>query len=290
MKIVRRAALAQRVLSASLVVSVAGMSVGCATVDPKQGTAGSGAGGTAAGSSAATPSGAATSPSPWPGTSSSAPGSKDAAVQLTPAELQMRADEQRFQKTVIGGAMQGAMIGAAIGAVAALIGGGSGKDAARSAGIGAVLGGAAGGIDGYVTAKREQAGKNELRAVQAAAKDVSADNAKLQAFLDSSDVVLKEGKTRLAALKGDINAKRITAQEAEAARKREEQNIASMKATLAQAKKTKDEYATAASQFKGSPQDKSNLDAEISRMSQQVAKLESNIADYNRAVGVSRAG
>ena len=276
MKIAHRASIAQRVVSASVVVSVASMSVGCATVDPSSsGTAGSG---TTMGSG----SGA--------GTSGSTAFPKAAAVQLTPAELKMRADEERFQKTVIGGAMQGAMIGAAIGAVAALIGGGNTKDAARSAGIGALLGGAAGGIDGYVTGKREQAGKNELRAVQEAAKDVSADNAKLQAFLDSSDVVLKEGKTRLAALKGDINAKRITVQEADAARNREEQNIASMKTTLAQAKKTKDEYAKAASQFKGSPQEKGNLDAEINRMNQQVAKLENNIADYNRAVGVSRAG
>jgi hypothetical protein len=272
MKIAQRANLAQRFVSASLIVSVAGMSVGCASVDPAPGAAADGS----------------KSTSPGPSGSLAAP--KTAAVQLTPAELQMRADEERFQKTVIGGVIQGAMIGAAIGAVAALIGGGNTKDAVRSAGIGAVVGGAAGGIDGYVTAKREQAGKNELRAVQEAAKDVKADNAKLQAFLDSSDVVLKEGKTRLAALKGDLAAKRISVQEADAARKREEQNIASMKTTLAQAKKTKDEYAMAAAQFKGSPQEKSNLDAEINRMNQQVAKLESNIADYNRAVGVSRAG
>jgi hypothetical protein len=274
MKIAQRTGLAQRFVSASLIVSVAGMSVGCASVGPAPGAPADGSTpkstGTAASGSAAAP--------------------KTAGVQLTPAELQMRADEERFQKTVIGGVIQGAMIGAAIGAVAALIGGGNTKDAVRGAGIGAVVGGAAGGIDGYVTAKREQAGKNELKALQAAAKDVSEDNAKLQAFLDSSDVVLKEGKTRLAALKGDLDAKRITTQEADAARKREEQNIASMKTTLAQAKKTKDEYAKAAAQFKGSPQEKSNLDAEINRMNQQVAKLESNIADYNRAVGVSRAG
>lgn len=275
MKTAQRASIAQRIVGASVIVCVAGTSVGCASVDQA-------------------PSGAATDgsmpKSTGTGTSGSMAAPKTAAVQLTPAELQMRADEERFQKTVIGGVIQGAMIGAAIGAVAALIGGGGGKDVARSAGIGAVVGGAAGGIDGYVTAKREQAGKNELRAVQEAAKDVRADNAKLQAFLDSSDVVLKEGKTRLAALKGDLDAKRITVAEADAARKREEQNIASMKTTLAQAKKTKDDYAKAAAQFKGTPQEKSNLDAEINRMNQQVAKLESNIADYNRAVGVSRAG
>jgi hypothetical protein len=271
MKIAQRASIAQRLVGGTLIVSVAAMSVGCATVDaPPDATTGS--------STASA------------GTAGSTGVAKSAPTQLTPAELKMRVDEERFQKTVIGGVVQGAMIGAAVGAVAGLLGGGNTKDVARSAGIGALLGGAAGGIDGYVTAKREQAGRDELRAVQEAAKDVKADNAKLQAFLDSSDVVLQEGKTRLAALKGDIAAKRVTAQEAEAARAREEQNIASMKTTLAQAKKTKDEYAKAAAQFKGSPQEKSNLDAEINRMNQQVAKLESNIADYNRAVGVSRAG
>jgi hypothetical protein len=286
MKIAQRTSFAQRVVAASVIVSMTGLTVGCATpgVDqPPGGTAGPG-------TPTSPPPSTPPSTSTGSGMSGFAAAPKPAATQLTPAELQMRADEQRFQKTVIGGVIQGAMIGAAVGAVAALLGGGNTKDAARSAGIGALVGGAAGGIDGYVTAKREQAGKNELRALQAAAKDVSDDNAKLQAFLDSSDVVLKEGKTRLAALKGDLNAKRITAQEADAARAREEQNIASMKATLAQAKKTKDEYAKAAAQFKGSPQEKSNLDAEINRMNQQVAKLESNIADYNRAVGVSRAG
>lgn len=277
MKNAQRASITQRIVGAWVIVCVAGTSVGCASVDQAPG-------------GAATDGSMPKSTGTGTGTTGSMAAPQTAAVQLTPAELQMRADEERFQKTVIGGVIQGAMIGAAIGAVAALIGGGGGKDVARSAGIGAVVGGAAGGIDGYVTAKREQAGKNELRAVQEAAKDVRADNAKLQAFLDSSDVVLKEGKTRLAALKGDLDAKRITVQEAEAARKREEQNIASMKTTLAQAKKTKDEYAKAAAQFKGTPQEKSNLDAEINRMNQQVAKLESNIADYNRAVGVSRAG
>lgn len=274
MNTAQRANIAQRIVGASVIVCVAGTSVGCASVDQAPSAA---ADGSMPKSTGTTMSGSVAAP-------------KTAAVQLTPAELQMRADEERFQKTVIGGVIQGALIGAAIGGVVALIGGGNTKDAARSAGIGALVGGAAGGIDGYVTAKREQAGKNELRAVQEAAKDVRADNAKLQAFLDSSDVVLKEGKTRLAALKGDLDAKRITVQEADAARKREEQNIASMKTTLAQAKKTKDEYAKAAAQFKGTPQEKGNLDAEINRMNQQVAKLESNIADYNRAVGVSRAG
>jgi uncharacterized protein YcfJ len=207
-----------------------------------------------------------------------------------PAPVQMRADEDRFQKTVMGGVATGALIGGVVGFLGALATGSNTKEAGRTAVAGAVVGGAVGGIDGYMTAKREQAGKNELRAVQAATADVKADNSKLQAFLDSSSTVLNEGKARLAALKGDVAAKRITVAQADAARKREEQNIESMKTTLAQAKKTKEDYAKASTQFQGSAQDKRDLDNEIARMNQQVAKLENNIADYNRAVGVSRAG
>lgn len=258
--------LPQRFVGGALVAVMTLSTVGCKTSPPAQASA-DGAGSTT--SSASAPS---------------------ASRKLTAAEKQMRADESRFQKTVIGGVIQGALIGGALGYLAALAGGANSKEAGRTAGAGAVVGGVMGGIDGYVVAKREQNGKNELKALQAAAADVRADNKKLEAFMESSSVVLNEGKERLAALKGDVDAKRISVAQAEEARKREEQNIASMKSTLAQAKKTKEDYAKASAQFKGTPQDKRDLDAEVERMNQQVAKLENNIADYNRAVGVSRAG
>jgi len=174
-----------------------------------------------------------------------------APAQLTPAEQQMRKDQDRFHNTVIGGVV--------------------------------------GGIDGYVTAKKEQNGRNEIRTLQAAADDVRKDNQKLQAFLDSSGNVLAEGKQRLAALQGDVAAKRISADQANQARQREEQNIASMNNTLAQAKKTRDQYTQAAAQFSGPAANKRDLDAEITRMNKQVAQLEGNIVEYNKALAVSKA-
>lgn len=216
-------------------------------------------------------------------------GSSSPAVPLSPAEQQMRKDSERFQQTVIGGVLTGAAIGAGVGALTAWLTGGDKKKVRNAAVGGAVAGGVIGGIDGYVTAKKEQAGNNEVRALQAAAADVRKDNRKLQAFLDSSDTVLAEGKARLAAMRGDLAAKKLSARQAEEARRREEANIAAMNATLDQARKTRDQYAQASAKFSGPPAAKRDLDGEIARMNQQVAQLEGNIAEYNRALAVSRA-
>lgn len=226
---------------------------------------------------------------PGPMQSSSTQGTGAPAPQLTPAEQQMRADSDRFNNTVIGGVLTGALAGAAAGALAAALTGGNSKQVRNTAIAGAVVGGTIGGIDGYVTAKKEQAGRNEIRALQAAAADVRQDNQKLQAYLDSSGAVLNEGRARLAALGNDLRAKRISTEQAEAARQREVQNIQSMGNTLSQAKKTRDQYTEASAKFTGTVQERRDLDAEIARMNKQVAQLEQNIAEYNRALAVSRA-
>jgi uncharacterized protein YcfJ len=220
----------------------------------------------------------------------SSAGTKTAqGIPLTPAETQMRQDAEQFDKTVIGGVATGAVIGATLGALAAALSGGDSKQITKSAAIGAVAGGVYGGVDGYVTAKKQQSGRDEIRALQATAADVRKDNDKLKAFIASSDNVLAEGKARLALLRNDVAAKKLSAQQAEQARQREEQNIASMNNTLAQAKKTREQYAQAAVQLGNSPQARRDLDSEIARMDKQVSALESNISDYNRALTVSKA-
>ncbi len=217
------------------------------------------------------------------------PGAAASGRPLTAAEQRMRQDEERFNKTVIGGMLTGAAIGAGTGLLVGILSGGNSKELRNATVTGAVAGGVLGGIDGYVTAKKEANGRDEVRAMQAAAADVRQDNQKLQAYLDSSNQVLAEGKNRLAALRGDLNAKRISTEQASQLLRQEEQNIGSMRSTLDQAKKTRDQYTQASAQFKGTPQQKRDLDGEISRMGRQVAQLEGNISDYNKALVASRA-
>jgi len=210
-------------------------------------------------------------------------------TQLTAAEKQLRDDESRFQKTVIGGVLTGAAVGAVVGGLAALLGGGDSRDAKRGAVAGAVVGGAMGGIDGYVTAKREASGNNELRAIQAATNDVRIDNEKLQTVVNSSNQVLAEAQTRLSNLREDVQQRRISAQDAETERRREEANVATMRKALANARTTRDQYAQASQSFRGTADEKRNLDAEIARANRQIADLERNISSYTRAIAVSRA-
>lgn len=207
---------------------------------------------------------------------------------LTPAERELREDRKRFNDTVFAGVLTGAVGGAAVGAVAALATGGDSKRVRNAAVGGAVIGGLALGVDGYVTAKREQAQRDNIRATQAAAADVQQGNAQLRSYLETSNRVLAEGKARLARLRADVAAKRVSADAAQAARDREQRNLDSMKETLAEAKKARGEYAEASGKIIDSPDGKRNLDAEIQRMNQQIGQLEANVNEYGRALSVSR--
>lgn len=206
----------------------------------------------------------------------------------TATEQQMHADQERFNKTVLGGFLAAAAACAVTGVLIGILRGDPKKDIAKLGVWGGLGCGVLGGIHGYVTARRELAGNNEIRALQAATEDVRRDNQNLQAYLASSGAVLEEGKARLAGLQRDLAAKRISTEQAQQARQREEQNIASMQTTLAEARKTRDQY-EAARQLAGGSQDKKDLDAELARMNRQVAQLEKHIADYNQALSVSRA-
>lgn len=218
-----------------------------------------------------------------------APPGGDGAQNLTQAEREMRDDEDKLQQTVIAGVLTGAVAGGLIGALGVWAAGGDKKDVQKGAIGGAVVGAAGVGIHAYVKAKEEQAGKQKLRAVQVAANDMQRDNARLREYLASSERVLAEGKARLARLRTDVAAKRVSAEQAQAAREREQRNIDSMKSALANAQKTRDQYTEAAAQMQDTPQNKRNLDEEIRRMNGQIATLEKNIADYGRDLSVSRA-
>ncbi len=220
------------------------------------------------------------------------PGPTAPVAVLTPAEQKLRVDKERFDNTVIGGVMRGAMIGAGVGAVAVLLTGGDRKDAARGAVAGAVAGGLLGGADGYTKAKLQQSKMDEVGAIQSTVADIRKDNANLQAAVESSNAVLEESRLRLTTMRADLNAKRITAAQADAARKREEQNLALMKANHKKAQETLAQYSKASATYQasvaqGSPAARRDLDSEISRMAQSVAALERSISGLSGSLTVS---
>jgi hypothetical protein len=216
-------------------------------------------------------------------------GARGVQPALTPAEKQMQEDEQRFYSTLMGGAFVGALAGAGLGVAGCHLAGYRDTRLRNCIAASTVTGGILGGVDGYVTAKREAAGRNELRALQATVADVKQDNEKLRSFISNSDRVLAEGRGRLAALNRDLAQRQITAAQAEEARQREERNIASMAKTLENAKQSRANYLSAAKQLGGDPKSKRDLDAEIRQMNTQIAQLERNVSEYSKALAVSRA-
>jgi hypothetical protein len=237
-----------------------------------------------------------TNPLPWGqnNTEASAPDSPDATrnapAPQTAAEKQLKEDEQRFYSTLMGGAFVGALAGAGLGVAGCHLAGY--RDARLRTCIAAstVTGGILGGVDGYVTAKREAAGRNEVRALNATIADVRQDNEKLRSYISNSDRVLAEGRVRLAALNRDLAQRKLTAAQADEARQREERNIESMMKTLENAKQSRANYLAASKQLgAGDAKSKRDLDGEIRQLNEQIARLEKNISDYNRALTVSRA-
>jgi hypothetical protein len=208
---------------------------------------------------------------------------------LTPAEKQLQEDEKRFYSTLMGGAFVGALAGAGVGVVGCHLAGYRDTRLRNCIAASTVTGGVLGGVDGYITAKREAAGRNELRALHATIADVRQDNDKLRSFISNSDRVLSEGRARLVTLRSDLARRRLSAEQAEEARQREERNIASMQKTLESAKQSRANYLAASKKLGGDPKSKRDLDAEIRRMNEQIAQLERNVSEYNRVLSVSRA-
>lgn len=211
------------------------------------------------------------------------------APELSPAEKQMRDDKSKFDSTVFGGVVTGAAIGALAGGFMAALSGGNTKDIQKGVLVGAVSGGVLGGVDGYATAKKQRAGNNEVRAIQATVADLQQENSRLEQFVRSADSVLAEGKQRLASLKSDTAAGKITAQNADAIRKREETNIELVKGTLDKSRELRTQYQQAGQRMTTDPATRRNLEQEVAVMDRQVAQLERNVAEYNRALAVSRA-
>lgn len=240
-----------------------------------------------------------TNPLTWgqSATEAGTPGSSDAASApersdappLTPAEKQMQEDEKRFYSTLMGGAFVGALAGAGLGIAGCHLAGYRDARLRNCIAASTVTGGIVGGVDGYVTAKREAAGRNELRALHSTIADVRQDNERLKSFISNSDRVLAEGRGRLAALNKDLAQRKVTAAQAEEARLREQRNIESMTKALDNAKQSRTTYLAAAKQIRGDAQSKRDFDAEINQLNKQIAQLENNVREYNKALAVSGA-
>lgn len=206
------------------------------------------------------------------------------APPLTADEEQLRREAGTFNTTVA----QGSLLGAGLGILAGvLIGATTGRveNMVKYGAVGGVAGGVLGGVDGYMVAKQQEAGNNRIRMLQAMTRDVEADNKKLQALVESSGRILEDSKRQLADVNQQVQARTASLGEARATKSRVEQNRNIMQSSLDSLKKRRDTYQKAASQTGG---DTRELDAQIQRLSGQIAELERNVLAMNQALAVSR--
>ncbi|MBI5258338.1 MAG: hypothetical protein HY855_17670 [Burkholderiales bacterium] len=137
---------------------------------------------------------------------------------------------------------------------------------------------------GYAQAVAQKAGNDRLRAMQQVTRDMEADNARIQQIIDASDAVVAEAQGRLRKLQDDVRQKRVAAEQARAEAKRDQENLDTMQTALKDARATRDEYQKASANFRGTPPERSKLDAQIAAMTKKVAELEANVKKLSAAL------
>lgn len=217
-----------------------------------------------------------------PENAGAAPGPYGPAMSAN--EEQLRREANTFNTTVA----QGSLVGAGLGVLAGVLIGattGSVENVVKYGALGGVAGGVLGGVDGYMVAKRQEAGNNRVRMIEAMTRDVEADNQKLHALIESSGRILADSKRQLADLSQQVETRTASLAQATAVKRRVEQNRNIMQSSLDGLKKRRDTYEKAAAQTGG---DTRELDAQIERLSGQIAELERNVLAMNQALAVSR--
>jgi hypothetical protein len=213
-----------------------------------------------------------------------------ATTDVSPAATQMRADADAYNQVVLGGALMGAGIGAATAAATCLfVTSRNRSQCAMQRGLaGGVAGGIAGAVDGYVTAKKQQATRDRVRAIDSVTADIRAENQRIASFVASSDRVLAESRATLARLKQDVAAKRLAVDEARSKHASVEADRDVMQQTLDNAKKSREVYRQSSAQLSPTPRARRDLDAEIGKLTKEIATLERNVTSMNAALSVSR--
>lgn len=222
-------------------------------------------------------------------------GTRDAATaaqpaNLTPAELQLRDEANKFNETVAGGVVTGLIIGGILGALAGSASGNNRDSVLSGALIGAAAGGILGGVDGYMTAKAQENANNKVRMLNAMADDVRKDNETLKRQVATAEQVLADSKAQLDQIKQDVASKKMTVDQANAERVKIEENRALLQTLVNNGNKKLANYRDAARKMRAQGGNTANMDAQIAQLEGEVAKMEQSVRGLNSALEVTRVG
>lgn len=126
---------------------------------------------------------------------------------LTPAQRELRQEAERFNQTVLEGALTGAVIGGIAGALLA------DDDPLAGAAIGAGAGAAVGAGAGYFVASQNEQYANEEQRLDAQIAAAQEDVARYERIVLSTERVVNEYRQRIARLDSQYTAGQVTAAE-----------------------------------------------------------------------------
>lgn len=199
---------------------------------------------------------------------------------ISNAERVICEDNATFNKTMLGGAATGAVAGAALGALGCWA---AGEDPLKCAAIGAVAGGVAGGIDGYVTAKEQEAARQNIRAIDAITNEVQAENNKLVRSVAAAKALSLEGQARLAKAQQDLQSGQINAAQAEAERASVTRSRDQLNTMISNTEKQRQQFAEAQPKTGETSDD---FQAQMVALSKNIARLKQQRDKLNESLQV----
>ena len=191
--------------------------------------------------------------------------SEGGGVSLTPEERALREEAQVFNQTVLGGAAAGA----AIGGFACMMFGSSLGDCAAEAAIGAV----AGGIAGYVTASKQKAANEQVRATDIVTRDIHAENERLASLVATARSVLEENRASNEELRARIVNNEAEAGEIDAQRRKIQSNVEVLNGVIANLNEKRSQYTEVAGNLDDEGKDTAALRKQVREMSEQLDLL-----------------
>ena len=189
-------------------------------------------------------------------------------AELSPEERQMREDANVFRNTVLGGA---ATYAGAAGLLCILE---HGTDNVDKCAAYAAVGGLVGAMDGYLTAKKQEASRKKVREIDLIAEEIEERNAGIQKMVDSSRKVVEQNRERIEEVKQQVAQNEVQEERLAEEQKRLQANIEVMNSTIATLMEDKTTYDALADKLEQEGENVAGLRSRVDSMSLQIAALE----------------
>lgn len=204
----------------------------------------------------------------------SSPGQTADGPPPTAAEQKLAAQEADYNRTLAEGMAIGAIGGAAVGAgLGAAVTRNRAMGALIGAGIGALVGTVAGGATGSYYAEKKKRYANEEDRLDSMIADAQAYNAKAEASLATTRVMVKEDQQKLATINREVAANRMSQAQAQKELAGIDRRRLLLTNTITSQKQRRDEWRQATAEAR-----RDTGDPKVAQVDQQIAKLEGQIA------------